>query len=158
MLSIILLFSYNKMHDFLYVVGYNGNCTSSDECTRGFRCIEMKCSCLDTDTYFDGQEGCKKSILIVFMRKCVCQKYVKTIKSLPWIKTKKFDRIFVNVLVTILIFTRFVEKQYNSSCEHDMQCFEGLVCKGSACVCKINNTTFVHTEKTYGCTHSKLRV
>lgn len=54
------------MHDFLYVVGYNGNCTSSDECARGFRCIEMKCSCLDTDTYFDGQEGCKKSILIVF--------------------------------------------------------------------------------------------
>nr|XP_034332635.1 receptor-type tyrosine-protein phosphatase H-like [Crassostrea gigas] len=88
-------------------VGYNGNCTSSDECARGFRCIEMKCSCLDTDTYFDGQEGCKK------------------------------------------------KKQYNSSCEHDMQCFEGLVCKGSACVCKINNTNFVHTEKTYGCTHKK---
>eukprot|EP00105_Crassostrea_gigas_P042312 XP_019926460.1 PREDICTED: uncharacterized protein LOC105336930 [Crassostrea gigas] len=36
-----------------------------------------------------------------------------------------------------------------------MQCFEGLVCKGSACVCKINNTNFVHTEKTYGCTHKK---
>lgn len=110
MLSIILLFSYNKMHDFLYVVGYNGNCTSSDECARGFRCIEMKCSCLDTDTYFDGQEGCKKSILIVFMRKCVCQKYVKTIKSLPWIKTKKFDRIFLNVLVTHFDIHTFCRK------------------------------------------------
>lgn len=110
MLSIILLFSYNKMHDFLNVVGYNGNCTSSDECARGFRCIEMKCSCLDTDTYFDGQEGCKKSILIVFMRKCVCQKYVKTIKSLPWIKTKKFDRIFVNVLVTHFDIYTFCRK------------------------------------------------
>lgn len=110
MLSIILLFSYNKMHDFLNVVGYNGNCTSSDECARGFRCIEMKCSCLDTDTYFDGQEGCKKSILIVFMRKCVCQKYVKTIKSLPWINTKKFDRIFVNVLVTHFDIYTFCRK------------------------------------------------
>lgn len=56
-----------QVHKFLNVVGYNGNCTSSDECARGFRCIEMKCSCLDTDTYFDVQEGCKKSILNCFL-------------------------------------------------------------------------------------------
>lgn len=52
----------------------------------------------------------QKSILIVFMRKCVCQKYVKTIKSLPWIKTKKFDRIFVNVLVTHFDIYTFCRK------------------------------------------------
>lgn len=56
-----------QVHKFLNVVGYNGNCTSSDECARGFRCIEMKCSCLDTDTYYDVQEGCKKSILNCFL-------------------------------------------------------------------------------------------
>lgn len=54
MLSIILLFFYNKMYDFLNVVGYNGNCILSDECVRGFWCIEMKCFCLDIDIYFDG--------------------------------------------------------------------------------------------------------